>query len=240
MRKQLYLLFLLLLSVQLAIAQTGRYEYWLDNDYDARVVKVGVPDEVMFDMDLSAVKPGLHYFNFRTQETSGQWGGLSRYLFYLREEEDATAASMMRYEYWFDDQYDSRTIVNGKTSDVALSLDISSMNPGLHYFNIRAQGKFGQWGGLSRYLFYLREEADATAASMTKYEYWFDNQYDSRMVVDGKTSDVALSLDISSMNPGLHYFNIRAQGRFGQWGGLSRYVFFIREEADATAASMTQ
>ena len=229
MKKQLYFLFLLLLSVKLAIAQTARYEYWLDNDYDNRTVVADDVDAVSLDMDISSMMPGLHYFSFRTQDKSGQWGGLSRYLFFIRENADANAAFMTKYEYWLDNNCDERTVVNGETTDVLLDLDISQLSPGLHFFNIRAQGKSGQWGGLSRYLFFMRAEADATVSSMSKYEYWLDNNYGERTIVDGSAEDVPLNLDISHLNPGLHYFNVRAQGKNGQWGGLSRYLFFVKQ-----------
>ena len=114
MKKQLYFLFLLLLSVQLAIAQTARYEYWLDNDHDDRTVVADNVDAVSLDLDISSMMPGLHYFNFRTQDKSGQWGGLSRYLFFIRENADANAAFMTKYEYWLDNNCDERTVVNGE------------------------------------------------------------------------------------------------------------------------------
>ena len=228
MKKQLYLLYLLLLSVQLAIAQTARYEYWLDNDYNARVTSTNVPEDVTLDVDVSNKKPGLHYFSFRAQSTNGQWGGMSRYYFFIRESADDDASSMTRYEYWLDKDYENRTIVNGGASEIPLALDISSLKPGLHYLTFRAQGKSGQWGGMSRFYFFIRESAD-DGGYMTKYEYWLDKDYEHRTIVNGEASEIPLTLDLSSLRPGLHYFNIRAQGRTGQWGALSRYLVYLSE-----------
>ena len=228
MRKQLYLLYLLLLSVQLAIAQTARYEYWLDNDYNARVTSTNVPEDVTLDVDVSSKKPGLHYFSFRAQSTNGQWGGMSRYYFFIRESADDDASSMTRYEYWLDKDYENRTIVNGGASEIPLALDISSLKPGLHYLTFRAQGKSGQWGGMSRFYFFIRESAD-DGGYMTKYEYWLDKDYEHRTIVNGEASEIPQTLDLSSLRPGLHYFNIRAQGKTGQWGALSRYMVYLSE-----------
>ena len=73
MRKKLYILFLLLLSVQLAIAQSGRYEYWIDNDLDGRSFGIVPSDSILsLDIDLSKMPIGLHYFNFRTQDEKKQ------------------------------------------------------------------------------------------------------------------------------------------------------------------------
>ena len=228
MKKQSYLLYLLLLSVQLAIAQTARYEYWLDNDYDTRVTSTIVSEDVTLDVDVSSKKPGLHYFSFRAQSTNGQWGGMSRYYFFIRESADDDASSMTRYEYWLDKDYENRTIVNGGASEIPLALDISSLKPGLHYLTFRAQGKSGQWGGMSRFYFFIRESAD-DGGYMTKYEYWLDKDYEHRTIVNGEASEIPLTLDLSSLRPGLHYFNIRAQGRTGQWGALSRYLVYLSE-----------
>lgn len=228
MRKQLYLLYLLLLSVQLAIAQTARYEYWLDNDYNARVTATNVLADVTFDVDVSNKKPGLHYFSFRAQSTNGQWGGMSRYLFFIRESADDDASDMAKYEYWLDKDYEHRTVVNGVVSEIPLALDISSLKPGLHYLTFRAQGKSGQWGGMSRFYFFIRESAD-DGGYMTKYEYWLDKDYEHRTIVNGEASEIPLTLDLSSLRPGLHYFNIRTQGRTGQWGALSRYIVYLSD-----------
>ena len=143
MKKQLYLLFLLLLSVQLVVAQTTRYEYWLDNGYDGRTVVADNVDAVSLNLDISTITPGLHFFNFRAQGDSERWGSLSRYLFFKREEADS-AVSMAQYEYWLDNQHEMRTTVEGGTSEVLLNFDISSVKPGLHYLNFRAQSKSGQ------------------------------------------------------------------------------------------------
>ena len=205
MRKQLYLLYLLLLSVQLAIAQTARYEYWLDNDYNARVTSTNVSEDVTLDVDVSSKKPGLHYFSFRAQSTNGQWGGMSRYYFFIRESAD-DGGYMTKYEYWLDKDYEHRTIVNGEASEIPLTLDLSSLRPGLHYFNIRAQGRTGQWGALSRYIVYLSEAL--SNVNLSTVEYMIDN--DSTTVqsqqVNGNT--IVITADISRLSEGTHTINI--------------------------------
>ncbi len=234
MRKQLYFIILLLLSVQLAMAQTARYEYWLDNDYTSRTVVAGDVSEVMLDLDISSQKAGLHYFNFRTQSNTGEWGGLSRYLFFISPDE--TDGSMIQYEYWIDNDYEGRTKVSGATKDIALNLDISIMKHGIHYFNFRTQSKSGEWGGLSRYLFYF--SPDETDESMAQYEYWIDNNYEGRTKVSGATTDIALNLDISSLKHGIHYFNFRTQSKSGEWGGLSRYLFYLKDSGFSELSHM--
>ena len=118
MWKRLFFHFLLLLSVQMAIAQSTRYEYWTDNDYDGRTIATTVQMSVPLELDVSTMPTGLHYFNFRAQDESGQWGGLSRYLFFLKDSEKGTA----RYEYWLDNDYAERKTVNGTPSSSPIAL----------------------------------------------------------------------------------------------------------------------
>ena len=216
-------MFLLLLSVQFVKAQTVRYEYWLDNDHDGRTVVADSVDTVALDLDIGAMKSGLHYFNFRTQDASGQWGGLSRYLFFIGEETDSTAATMTQYEYWLDNQHEMRTTVESRVSEVLLDLDISSLKSGLHYFNFRTQGKSGQWGGLSRYLFFIKQDGIGQLAHI---EYWLDERRDvtTQQVTD---STVVITMDISNLEKGHHTFYMEGVGESGYRGMLNGYEFNV-------------
>ena len=227
MWKRLFFHFLLLLSVQMAIAQSTRYEYWTDNDFDGRTIATTVQMSVPLELDVSTMPTGLHYFNFRAQDESGQWGGLSRYLFFLKDSEKGTA----RYEYWLDNDYAECKTVNGTPSSSPISIDLNTLSPGLHYFNFRTQGSSGQWGALSRYLFYLRDSEKEAA----RYEYWLDNDYAECKTVNGTPSSSPISIDLNTLSPGLHYFNFRTQGSSGQWGALSRYLFYLRDSEKEAA-----
>ena len=218
---------LLLLSIQLAIAQSTRYEYWMDNDYDSRTITATTQTSIPLELDVSTMPTGLHYFNFRAQDSNGQWGGLSRYLFYLKDSETGTA----RYEYWLDNDYAGRKTVDDTPSSAPIAIDLNTLTPGLHYFNFRAQGSNGQWGGRSRYLFYLKDSETGTA----RYEYWLDNDYTGRKTVDSTPSRAPISIDLNTLTPGLHYFNFRAQGCSGQWGALSRYLVFLQDDVSRFA-----
>lgn len=129
------------------------------------------------------------------------------------------AQTMQRYEYWFDNDYNSRITAEGSQQEVSLDIDISNVNSGLHYLNFRVQGDDGKWGGLSRYIVYLGTKS-------TQYEYWLDNDYAHRTVVDDVPSS-SFSVDISKLSPGLHYFNFRTRNKGNRWGSLSRYMVYV-------------
>ena len=228
MRRHLLLITILLLAALQVTAQSMRgYEYWFDNDYDARTAVVSSQPDVSFEADISGLQAGLHYLNFRAQDANGMWGALSRFIVYMTADSRGSA-DMVAYEYWMDSDYDSRTVVSGTSVNSPLTVDISNLQVGLHYFNFRAQGSDGQWGALSRHIVYLTADSRGSA-DMVAYEYWMDSDYDSRTVVSGTSVNSPLSVDVSNLQVGLHYFNFRVQGSDGQWGALSRYIVYLSE-----------
>ena len=228
MRRHLLLITVLLLAALQVTAQSMRgYEYWFDTDYEAKTAITSSQPDVSFEADFSGLQAGLHYLNFRAQDDKGTWGALSRFIVYLTADSRGSA-DMVAYEYWMDSDYDSRTVVSGTSVNSPLSVDISNLQVGLHYFNFRAQGSDGQWGALSRHIVYLTADSRGSA-DMVAYEYWMDSDYDSRTVVSGTSVNSPLSVDISNLQVGLHYFNFRAQGSDGQWGALSRHIVYLSE-----------
>jgi hypothetical protein len=142
---------------------------------------------------------------------------------------------MQRYEYWIDNDYNSRTIKQSSQEDITFTIDVSLISSGIHYFNVRGQASNGQWGALSRYLVYIAESGTGTN-SQTDYEYWLDNDYTHRVLVEETSVPEAISLDVSSIPPGLHYFNFRAKSSGGQWGGLSRFMVYLAESGKESEA----
>ena len=124
------------------------------------------------------------------------------------------------YEYWLDDNYDSRiTGTQSTDNDFALSVDVGTLSPGLHIFNYHAQDVTGSWGTLHRQAFLI----DATGSS---YEYWIDEDYSHRGTGGLSGPEVSASVDISHLSPGIHVFNYRTLATGGS-GALTRHAFLI-------------
>ena len=221
MWKRLFFHFLLLLSVQMAIAQATRYECWIDNDYQGRTIAATTQTSFPLELHLDTVSSGLHYFNFRAQDESGQWGGLSRYLFFLKDSKTITA----RYEYWLDNDYNLRTTVSGTPSAAPISIELSTLKPGLHYFNFRTQGISGQWGALSRYLFFIQEDVNHFAGM----EYWIDNDHKMQGTQDVAGGKVIITLDISELEEGSHEIYLHGRNESGYTLPISTYNLVLSE-----------
>ena len=227
MRRILLLLTILTLAAWQGKAQSMQgYEYWFDDDYTARTAVTSDQPDISFEVDYSGLLAGLHYLNFRAQGSDGQWGALSRMLVYLTADSRGST-DMVAYEYWMDSDYANRTSVAGSGVQ-PFAVDVSNLQTGLHYLNFRAQGSDGQWGALSRMLVYLTADLRGST-DMVAYEYWMDSDYANRTAVSGTAVDSPITLDVSNLQFGLHYFNFRAQGSDGQWGALSRYIVYLSD-----------
>ena len=63
------------------------------------------------------------------------------------------------------------------------------------------------------FLIFMLITSVGNAQTMKGYEYWLDNDYNSRITVDDSQQVVSLDIDISNVNSGLHYLNFRAPGQ---------------------------
>jgi len=52
------------------------YEYWLDDDVEARVTGVGAQEVYQLTMDISEMVDGEHTVSFRAKNSAGDWGGV--------------------------------------------------------------------------------------------------------------------------------------------------------------------
>lgn len=138
-----------------------------------------------------------------------------------------TSAQAQRYEYWLDGDYNHRTIAAYSGGDINQSIDVASLSPGLHFYNVRTQDAKGLWGSVNRYLFMVPGMAGESGA--VRYESWLDGDYEGRTIRTYTGGDIIDSADVVSLLPGIHYYNIRVCDKHGVWGAVNRYLFLKTE-----------
>ena len=209
-RKQLFLTFLLLVSVQLALSQ--KYEYWLDNNYASRIISASTSTEVSINVDLSNQSPGVHFFNFCAMDSIGQQGGIYRYLFFKPFKQAGDAKSgMSQYDYWLDNDYANRKTAVSATVDSPLSIDLSTIPAGVHFFNFRAKDSIGQLGGFYRYLFYkpyVRSTEKDLTDKLSHIQLWIDNNRDNVKTLDVSNDTIISSMNIADLPKGDHLLRV--------------------------------
>ena len=208
-------------------------EYWIDDDYSQHIKAENSESEQKYIIDLSNLKNGIHFFNYRAIDSQGGYGNLKRYIFYIPNEK-LPQATLKSYEYWMDDDYANHKSVMSTESDIALSYDISTLAEGIHFFNFRAVGSQQRYGVLQRYLLYIPGKA-YVQPKLKEYEYWIDDDIANHTSVNSDNGDIAISFDINNLNSGLHFFNFRAIDSNGGYGVLSRYLVYIPKAAESKA-----
>lgn len=217
-KKILHIIILLLWIVTSAQAQ--RYEYWLDGNYNNRILATYGGGDVTVSMDVSSLTPGLHFYNIRMQYDEEQWGSVRRYLFMVPGMAGEKAASS--YEYWIDGAYAQKQTAIYNGGDINVTTDVSNLTDGIHYFNMHAKDKFGVWGPVNRYLFMV---SGKNVLQPTTVEYWIDDRTSMTKPVNGST--IQLSVDISLLEPGTHQFYCRVQASNGTWSETYASEFTI-------------
>lgn len=154
-------------------------EYWIDLDYANHKTTQLSGDESasVLDIDVSALKTGIHLLFVRALNSDGVWGQPYQYAFYIPDQPLAAESDVDYYEYWFDNDYAAHVEVDVKESEVEdfLELDVSALEPGVHTFHVRACNLAGVMGEPRQYLVYMPEEPEVGATPLVGFEYSFNN-----------------------------------------------------------------
>ncbi len=216
-------------------------EYWLDDSHVDSKREDATDNQLSLAIDVSQLKEGVHFFNCTAIGSDGERGNSERYLFYVPRSIDyTTVASLTGYEYWFDDDYQNKTMHQGGESEQVLAVSIDGLASGIHFFNCRAVNELGEWSNPIRKMFYIPDTKPMGNATLAAAEYWIDDDHASKVSV--KSSDVqqSFSIDISSLSSGIHYFNYRAIDSKGRYGNLVRQLFYIAKSPEmATGGAIT-
>ncbi len=127
------------------------------------------------------------------------------------------------------------SVYNAETFNINYSLDVSSLEIGLHKIYTRVQNVNGLWSVPAYRHFYVIDPNariyEPFDFDLVKAEYFFDEDPgagngNSISITAGKTADVDFSHMISSLEGGLHEMYVRTQNSAGIWS-LSRPVSFF-------------
>lgn len=139
------------------------------------------------------------------------------------------AQDYLGYEYWIDDDYKGRVVSSGSSSELLLNVDVSTLGNDIHFFTLRARGQMG-WGVPVRQLFYIPSSGRSDDYPVaTSYEYWIDEDYAQRVSGTLNGMSPALTVDVTKLECGVHFFTFRSQNANGAWGVPVRQLFYIPE-----------
>lgn len=227
MKRLITSLTILLLLLSAVEAQTvSQYEYWTDDNYDGRVTAETTGGDIMLSVSIEQQATGIHFLNFRALRSDGVWGNYCRYLYYIPTQNEAVAENAM-VEYWIDDNYQAKATSQSTDATQTLSVSIEGLASGVHFFNCRAISDKGTYGNPVREMFYIPALQPAGNATLAAAEYWLDDDYDNKTMVETSDTQQSFSIDISHLRSGVHFFNYRAIDSEGHTGNFVRQMFYV-------------
>ena len=120
-------------------------------------------------------------------------------------------------EYWIDGAINARQALSS-----GASIDISSLQPGLHTLTVRVKDSNGLWSNQMARIFFVSPPGHTDATSVTACEYWIDGVKKS-----GASTLNTQVIDISDLTPGLHKVMIRVKDNLGVWNNQIIRTFFV-------------
>jgi len=139
-------------------------------------------------------------------------------------------SNIKSYEYWFDNDFNNRTVINNTSATNSININQNilnlNLNLKLHIFSFRTQDKQGLWSTVTSTYF-------VNKSKMVAYEYWFNNDYQHKTftyITPTELLDFSINIDFSStgIKKGMNVINFRTQDANGVWSIVSSEYFMSR------------
>ena len=243
MKKILNIIVCLLLSLSV-FAQNNliEYEYWINDNYSAKYSQTITPTEtfrLQTTIPCQNLETGIHTLNVRFKgrnDTIQYWSSVVSSHFYKMPE--LAENKIVAYEYWLDDQYSNRTqetVTASSTIHLSQSIEFENLETGIHAFHIRFKDQKGTWSSVASQHFYKMPEL--AESKMVLYEYWFNGDYESRIVksINNEQTFILLdSLDVSSVTESTNTISYRFKDNTGLWSSTTNSTFYLKSVANFT------
>ncbi|MDD2345090.1 MAG: hypothetical protein PHY85_02990, partial [Bacteroidales bacterium] len=238
--KRILLFVLFLIAIKLIFAQQiTHYEYWVDGNFSDRTLNnVLIPAtdvEISFQYSTSLLQDGIHTLNTRFKDSDNKWSSVQTDFFMKTSATGLLTNQVVSYDYWFDDNFNTRISENIATpsNDVLLikSIDVQSLTDGLHAINMRFKDASGKWSTTQTDYFIKTSASGLSSNQIESYEYWFDGNFNTRTSenIASPTNDIVLikSVDVQLLTDGLHALNFRFKDASGKWS-TTQTDYFIK------------
>ena len=186
------------------------HQYWIDGKIEAKVSSATQPDII----DIETLKPGLHSFTVRVQDSEGLWSSqVAKYFIVPTSETSVGEKSIVLHQYWIDGKLDA--IVSSTTQPS--QIPISTLKPGLHSLTVRVKDSEGLWSSQVAKYFIVKDNDVMEDVTITRYMYWFDEETDDFKTGPLESAAGTMDIDISDVEAGIHTLWWRCGDSKGAW-----------------------
>lgn len=143
-------------------AQIVGYEYWFDNQFSNKVsqtVAATPTYTLLSNLDVTGLAYGLHSFNTRFKDNTGQWSPTTTDLF-VKEKTSTGTSRIVQFQYWFDDNFQDKIIQNVTPTDIYTlisSLNTSPLLDGDHTISFRFLDNAQSWSPITKDTFSINQ-----------------------------------------------------------------------------------
>ena len=232
MRRLIISILACFLFIQLGYAQgksVVKYQYWIDSDGRGNAVtNIVNGQEISFSIDTKKLSLGIHNLYFRFQDSNGMWSGLQSWLFCVNEMKINKETKIVQGEYWIDNS--EKQDINVSNDQIALTLDVSKLNEGMHTLSYRVKDNEGKYSPLQTWIFFKNPLHDTSVKNKTaSIEYWFDDKSNVLQSYIASNDTINFSVDATPLKSGLHTLNYRVKDILGNYSRIHSWAFFKTE-----------
>lgn len=170
--------------------QIASVQYWIDNAHTTATVG----SSLEFDVDCSALPPGVHTLHYRIADTEGRYSPLQEHSF-LKLSAPGDPAELTSLQYWWDDL--SQNAVTVLYTSEQFTLSANALPFGLHGLHYRVQDSKGRWSPIMTHYVYRGDIKEP--AKIVSYSYWWNDLSDNvtTTIIDEPTVSFTIDEDLT-------------------------------------------
>ena len=201
-------------------AQSGRYVYWFDDDYDAHITD-SLSATSHLQIGASHLTVGFHTLYMLIGSDSAL--RMESSTFFITPPLLPPDTFDQHYTYWLDQ--DMTQTYEGTLTGGQMLIICNSLDYGFHSLHILLGS--GTTARLENHIFYKTPPTRPADTFDQHYTYWFDQ--DLAQTYEGTLAGGQMLINCDSLNEGFHILNMRLGS--GTTARLERHTFFIPPKA---------
>ncbi len=148
-------------------------------------------------------------------------------------EDDSGPKKLTRFEYWFDDDFNTRRIATLTKSESVVRGDINTddLNDGMHRLNYRVRRDDGSYSSISSTPF-----LKLTKEQQGHLDYWIDDDVDNvqSLEIQDTEEEQSLTLDLANCPSGYHKLSMKVATPGSVMGSVQTVGFLKLDQSDAS------
>ncbi len=201
-------------------AQSGRYVYWFDDDYDAHITD-SLSATSHLQIEASHLTVGFHTLYMLIGSDSAL--RMESSTFFITPPLLPPDTFDQHYTYWLDQ--DMTQTFEGTLTNGQMFINCNSLDYGFHSLHILLGS--GTTTRLESHIFYKTPPTRPADTFDLHYTYWFDQ--DMAQTYEGTLAGGQMLINCDSLSEGFHILNMRLGS--GTTARLERHTFFIPPKA---------